>query len=360
MRLICPNCDAQYEVQDSVIPQTGRDVQCSNCGVTWFQRPAGYPEDEDGPLIVGEAGTDEVSESRSDESSAEGSAEGSGAYSGGQSADPETAPHPHNPPESEIANALARQIGTGEEDGPPEDSDYIEADPNRAEPRVDFPSLDGTDEEAGSTPDAEDYLVEDDTTDDQPKSEPTRRPVSQSVIDLLREEANREKRARQAESGALETQPELGLAVANVVEALRPDPAPEPPPRRLRPSAAPTGEDADDGHTEDTDVDAAEPAPPSVFPDIEKINSTLRPTSERGEDAASIDAPETVRRWRSGFRLGLIGMLTLTVVLLLLYVLAPQIVAGMPALEPLLSAYVGAIDAWRGWVGGLLGGRASG
>lgn len=40
MRLICPNCGAQYEVDAKVIPSTGRDVQCSNCGHTWFQRPA--------------------------------------------------------------------------------------------------------------------------------------------------------------------------------------------------------------------------------------------------------------------------------------------------------------------------------
>ncbi|MEQ9260797.1 MAG: zinc-ribbon domain-containing protein [Roseovarius sp.] len=37
MRLICPNCGAQYEVPDEVIPESGRDVQCSNCGDTWFQ-----------------------------------------------------------------------------------------------------------------------------------------------------------------------------------------------------------------------------------------------------------------------------------------------------------------------------------
>jgi len=41
MRLICPNCGAQYEVEDSVIPENGRDVQCSNCGHTWYQRHPG-------------------------------------------------------------------------------------------------------------------------------------------------------------------------------------------------------------------------------------------------------------------------------------------------------------------------------
>ncbi|WP_342078080.1 zinc-ribbon domain-containing protein [Yoonia sp. SS1-5] len=37
MRLICPNCDAQYDISDDVIPEGGRDVQCSSCAHTWFQ-----------------------------------------------------------------------------------------------------------------------------------------------------------------------------------------------------------------------------------------------------------------------------------------------------------------------------------
>lgn len=37
MRLICPNCDAQYEVDDTLVPVDGREVQCSNCATTWFQ-----------------------------------------------------------------------------------------------------------------------------------------------------------------------------------------------------------------------------------------------------------------------------------------------------------------------------------
>ena len=39
MRLVCPNCDAQYEVDANAVPEAGRDVQCSNCGHTWFQVP---------------------------------------------------------------------------------------------------------------------------------------------------------------------------------------------------------------------------------------------------------------------------------------------------------------------------------
>ncbi|UWQ14023.1 zinc-ribbon domain-containing protein [Aliiroseovarius sp. M344] len=37
MRLVCPSCGAQYEVDDRVMPESGRDVQCSNCGHAWFQ-----------------------------------------------------------------------------------------------------------------------------------------------------------------------------------------------------------------------------------------------------------------------------------------------------------------------------------
>lgn len=37
MRLTCPNCSAKYEVDESMIPAEGRDVQCSNCSTTWFQ-----------------------------------------------------------------------------------------------------------------------------------------------------------------------------------------------------------------------------------------------------------------------------------------------------------------------------------
>ena len=37
MRLTCPNCDAQYEIDDALVPSQGRDVECSACGQVWFQ-----------------------------------------------------------------------------------------------------------------------------------------------------------------------------------------------------------------------------------------------------------------------------------------------------------------------------------
>lgn len=47
MRLQCPNCDAEYQVDDAAIPFEGRDVQCSNCGHGWFQVHPDFQADAD-------------------------------------------------------------------------------------------------------------------------------------------------------------------------------------------------------------------------------------------------------------------------------------------------------------------------
>ncbi|WP_120632390.1 zinc-ribbon domain-containing protein [Ruegeria sp. EL01] len=81
MRLTCPNCSAQYEVPDEVIPEEGRDVQCSNCDQTWFQ--AKHPTDEisepaqveddaadaDAPAVEAETSEDEIADSTTEETS---------------------------------------------------------------------------------------------------------------------------------------------------------------------------------------------------------------------------------------------------------------------------------------------------
>ncbi|MEM6306551.1 MAG: zinc-ribbon domain-containing protein [Pseudomonadota bacterium] len=43
MRIICTNCDAEYDIPDEAIPDTGRDVQCSNCSHVWFVHPHSDP-----------------------------------------------------------------------------------------------------------------------------------------------------------------------------------------------------------------------------------------------------------------------------------------------------------------------------
>lgn len=40
MRIVCPNCSANYDVADNAIPTSGREVQCTNCEHAWLQEPA--------------------------------------------------------------------------------------------------------------------------------------------------------------------------------------------------------------------------------------------------------------------------------------------------------------------------------
>ncbi|MBM2577441.1 zinc-ribbon domain-containing protein [Jannaschia sp. Os4] len=56
MRLICPDCGAQYEIAAEMIPPEGRDVQCSNCATTWFQMPPA-PESDAAEAPEGAADT---------------------------------------------------------------------------------------------------------------------------------------------------------------------------------------------------------------------------------------------------------------------------------------------------------------
>ena len=37
MRIVCPRCVAKYEIDESIIPEIGREVQCGNCENIWFQ-----------------------------------------------------------------------------------------------------------------------------------------------------------------------------------------------------------------------------------------------------------------------------------------------------------------------------------
>ena len=45
MRLGCPNCGALYEVDDSAIPESGREVQCSACDHRWHVAATGDAPD---------------------------------------------------------------------------------------------------------------------------------------------------------------------------------------------------------------------------------------------------------------------------------------------------------------------------
>ena len=103
MRLTCPNCGAQYEVPDEVIPETGRDVQCSNCGDTWFQtHPSQQTEEDTEAAEAPHPGWDSPEEETADEAVPE--ADGSDDVAD-EPSEPEDEPVPEadEPVEPEVA-----------------------------------------------------------------------------------------------------------------------------------------------------------------------------------------------------------------------------------------------------------------
>ncbi|MDI3336468.1 zinc-ribbon domain-containing protein [Defluviimonas aestuarii] len=296
MRLICPSCGAQYEVDDSVIPETGRDVQCSNCGHAWFQQSA-LKLTTPAPVKIAE-------------------------------------PAPQEP----VAKAPSAP--------PPVEEDV--AAPETATEPDDTPSAVEDDETTADTPEAAaDDEVAADTAEEMPvpsapEGELRRRTLDDAVRGVLQEEAERETRARKSESAALETQPDLGLAVAAATAAAAPEP--------VRDRVVRVRGDEDDL---DDDALTSRASRRELLPDIEEINSTLRATSERGDEAAARDAPEAMAvRQRSGFRRGFSLAVLIAALALALYVLAPTLAQSVPSLEPALAAYVEAVNAARIWLDG--------
>lgn len=271
MRLTCPNCGAQYEVPDEVIPQAGRDVQCSNCGDTWFQTHRDHPLPEDDE----DAGADTWEEVTPDPAAAP------------QKADE---PADHAPPASDPAE------------------------PERPAPA----------EPPAPTPDR-----------------PERREIDPAVASVLREEAEREKRARAATQGGLETQPDLGLGDEPDTE------------RRAREArsrmARMRGEEAHE--TDPQDIDPASRR--SLFPDIEEINSSLAPGSgQDAGDTAQTSYTEATPAARGGFRRGFLVAVLIAVLALLIYVYAPALGDTFPAFADLLADYVAWVNGLRAWLDG--------
>ena len=268
MRLICPNCDAQYEVDDAAIPPTGRDVQCSSCGHAWFQI---HTDAEPEPAVSpGPAGPDASAAMSSDP-------DGDGRV---------------DPAETD-AEVLTEQ------DLPP--------DPSKP---------------------AEDAV-------------PRRRGLDDSVLAVLREEAAREAAVRRAEAPpAMEMQTDLGLA-------LPPPPPPLPSSvlaareRFADLSVSPTELPAED------DIAARPASRRELLPDIEEINSTLRASSEPRGDEGSADADSREERERQGFRWGFVLILLISVLIWSAYVLAPRIIAAVPASESAVQAYVLGVERAR-------------
>ena len=311
MRLTCPNCDAQYEVPDEVIPPEGRDVQCSNCGNTWYFAHPDHPElaaqrAEAAPDWPEDGADDGAYDDTADDN-------GNGA---GAAARPAT-----SAPTSQALREPAR--GRAEAGTAPETVTDDGADGADAPGSGDFGDA------AGGA--------------DLPP-EPGRKTLDPSVSDILREEAEREARLRAAEAGSLESQGELGLDAAPSDDELS---------RRAREArermARIRGEEPAPGASLDPGTRRG------LLPDIDEINSTLRGGGETGPAAKVPGPPITPTpapqpRRRSGFARGMAVALILGIVLLMTYLHAPRIAQTVPQADPMLSAYVALVDQARLWL----------
>lgn len=160
-----------------------------------------------------------------------------------------------------------------------------------------------------------------------------RRGLSADLAEMLREEAAREVEARAAEGS--------------------PRPVPESGPELMSaalPSLADLDRAEEERLTEVRRQAAAKPPTPTarrtLLPDIEEINSSLRPSGDQHDDASE---PDVVQRKR-GARFGFTTIMLIIAILVGLYLGAARLSAWIPAAEPVLTRYVAVVDDLRLWI----------
>lgn len=307
MRLICPNCGAQYEVDPQVIPDGGRDVQCSNCGHTWFQRPDDDEMSDDIGLSpeADIAATADLPDSDAPDISTDDDAEFEFAASAASDEELEDE-NDYQSDDQDDADILAEAFA----EPAPEPEPEAEPEPEPA--------------------------AEDEVEDEGPQ----RRGLDEDVLSILREEAERETSARQSE--ALESQPELGLEESQSSGSEK---------RGLRERMARL-RGVEDAAIAGAAAAAAESGKRrDLLPDIEEINSTLRADDAGDEDDES---PEAARRRRSGFALGFVPIVLIVALAILAYAFAPMLADAKPSLREPLTGYVDTMNGLRDWLDGAM------
>ena len=323
MRLVCPNCDAEYEVDDAAIPRAGRDVQCSNCGHAWFQtRRDVMPKRAGGGGVAGLSVPDAGPDAGPQPEAVLAAHNSEPAVAAGSAAES----HGAEVHDAEVYSAAGHDAGV--HDAGVHDAEVFGAEVHDAE--VVAPRAASLIVEPAQAADADAGAVREPPA---AMAAPAPRNIDDTVLAVLREEAAREATARRAEAPpGLETQTEMGLAPGADADLRRV--------ARLQAEADPTLQPA-----------AARPRR-EMFPAIEEINSTLRSSSGRTEAAEpeTMFPTEAARKARGGFGPGFLTLVLVAAIIVALYVFAPLIGQKVPALTGAAAAYVGAIDAARLWL----------
>ena len=350
MRLICPNCSAQYEIDVSLIPDEGRDVQCSNCGHTWFELPPAPPVYADAPVPEAPVAEDDI--------------DVSAAYAE-REYEPETREEPESEPETPeepSAEAETETRSVSEPEPGPEQDSSLPGSFQEDEPET--PETEREDAGEPSTAARAIAAAAEEADDDSSEADPfaaaaaagaalnRRKPVDDDALSILREEAEREMSQRRAPpTTPLETQTDMPLDEVRGRNT---------PSRALRARMARSDDEeaAAKGKKEKKQdprvrtADEGYEAPRrDLLPDIDEINSSLK--SRKGRTEAE---PETAAEKRKGFRIGFLLMILIAVLMIFAYAWAPAIAGMAPALENPLLVYVDWANGVRDWIDGLLGG----
>ncbi|WP_164726948.1 zinc-ribbon domain-containing protein [Shimia sediminis] len=336
MRLSCPNCGAQYEVPVEVIPQDGRDVQCSSCGHTWFQM---HPDqDVEMASDVGGSLPDEGWDPNEDADVAE--------EPGQEEQNREV-----QPPEPEFDAEPEEDLADSLEETAPEAEDYAPVSDAELE---EYPEPEDEPDLAEEPEPEDDPELEDDPVADAPSGErQQRKAIDPAIADVLRQEAEYESQAREAENReTLETQTELGLEEPGPQIDKRASEARERM-RRIRGLA-----EIDDGNSADEPETASEAALEEaahasrrdLLPDIDEINSTLRSADGRDASDGSVVAVAARQRKRSGFRLGFGFVMLFAALVIMAYVYNKEIIAAYPASEPYVVSFMETMNDVRVWL----------
>lgn len=323
MRLTCPNCGAQYEVPDDVIPAEGRDVQCSNCGDTWFQS---HPDAEAAAEIdeAPEQSTAEETPDATEDEAVETFEE-------------------VEPPEANFEEPAEVEPDLDGEDWEL-DNDFSEPTPEEQTLPEDDYDWDLTAEEQEEAHALEAPASEEDAQVDEPQEEetrPKRRGLDPAVADVLRQEAEHEAQVRAEEREALETQAELGLSAPASEAGRRANEARE----RMRTLRG--LQDEDDLAPRPTEIRDSRR---DLLPDIEETNSTLR---HGGEAPRASGAPEpaadAAKRGR-GFRLGFVFVVLIAAAGVFVYGQHESLSVSYPQYESQIDAFVSRTDTARVWL----------
>jgi predicted Zn finger-like uncharacterized protein len=339
MRLVCPNCEAKYEVPEDAIPETGRDVQCANCGHAWYQmrtRTGGGAEPAAAPVVPPAPGPEIAPEPVPEpviEPAAEVVAE---AVTEGPVAAEEVVAEVVSEPPAAVEEFVPDAVEAAEpvaEESAAEVEAAADAFAEAEAPVVEAEVVAAVSE---AVEEAEDEAeVEAPVPAAAAAAAPAAYAVDESVLAILREEAEREARARRADaSKPLETQTDLGIESAIPAAVKAPLPA--------APAAA------------DTESEDKLAARRTRLPDVEEINSTLRPAEAAAQEGEGADPLPVVAERRSSFRSGFLLVLTVAILGSAIYGAADALAQAVPALAGPLKAYVGFVDSLRLHLDGLM------